>query len=170
MQVKQPPTILHRISYDQSDDIDEIRLPGTPPMGHANGWLFQLNYTNVEPYVKLFQTLRHYNLTLRQFSQHNIIDLLRVRKTTDNRVNYLHVLSNETWIRQNHEKVDKFRSQRWPSYPFETKFEFKKLIAKHVMTYHDLIVDDQIETILKQCSINTLTLCTGTYTDYIGFC
>jgi len=163
MQVKQPPTILHKISYDMSDDIDETRLPGNPLIGLANGWVFRLNDSNLSSYVSLFRTLRHYNLTLRQFSDHNIIDLIRVRATADNRVISLHFLSNDIWVRQNQEIVNKFRSERWPSYPFETKFELKKLISKHIITYHDLIVDDQLETILRQCSINTLTSCTGTY-------
>jgi hypothetical protein len=151
------------------DDTDETRLPGTPLIGHANGWLFKLNYDNLNVYPPLFKVLRRYNLSPRQFSERNIIDLINLKGTENKRLKSIRLLSNETWVRQHQDIVDNFRRCRWPSYPFETKFEIMKLISKHIITFHDLMVDEKAETILEQCSINTLIACTGTYNKLACF-
>ncbi len=161
MELKRPPIILRKTSHIFEDDVDETRLPGTPLIGHANGWLFKLNYTNLNVYKNLFTILRRYNLSPRQFSERNIIDLIHPI-TTAKRIKSVRLVSNYTWMQQNKDIVDNFRYRRWPSYPFETKFEIMKLISKHIITFHDLIVDEKVETILEQCSINTLIACTGT--------
>jgi hypothetical protein len=161
IEVKRPPIILQKISYKSEEDTDETRLPGTPSIGHANGWLFKLDYPNFNLYTTLFKVLRRYNLTPRQFNERNIIDLINLKVPEKQRLKSVRLLSNHIWIQQNQSIVDDFRYYRWPSYPFETKFEIMKLISKHIITFHDLIVDEKAETILKQCSINTLSACTG---------
>jgi hypothetical protein len=71
-------------------------------------------------------------------------------------------------VKQNQDKVDDFFNRRWPSYPFETKFEIMKLISKHIITVNDLIVDEQAESILKLCTINTLIALTGKYINLVS--
>jgi hypothetical protein len=161
IEVKRPPIILQKVNYSLEDDTDETRLPGTPSIGHANGWVFTLDYPNLNLYVSLFKVLRRYNLTPREFNERNIIDLINLKVTEKRRLKSVRLLSNHTWIHQNQNIVNDFRLRRWPSYPFETKFEIMKLISKHIITFHDLIVDEKAETILKQCSIHTLIACTG---------
>jgi hypothetical protein len=95
--------------------------------------------------------------------------LINLKGTENKRLKSIRLLSNETWVRQHQDIVDNFRRCRWPSYPFETKFEIMKLISKHIITFHDLIVDEKAETILEQCSINTLIACTGTYNKLACF-
>jgi hypothetical protein len=163
IELKRPPIILQKTSHITDDDIDETRLPGTPLIGHANGWLFKLNYKNLNVYTQLFKILRRYNLSPRQFSERNIIHLIDPIATARKHLKSVKFLSNDTWVQRNQDRVDDFRYRRWPSYPFETKFEIMKLISKHIITFHDLIVDEKAETILEQCSINTLIACTGTY-------
>jgi hypothetical protein len=79
------------------------------------------------------------------------------------------LISNEDWVKENQDKVDDFFNRRWPSYPFETKFEIMKLISKHIITVNDLIVDEQAENILKLCTTNTLIALTGKYIKLIAF-
>lgn len=81
----------------------------------------------------------------------------------------VHLVSNEEWVQQNQAKVKDFFERRWPSYPFETKFEIMKLISKHIITVNDLIVDEQAEDILKLCSTNTLVALTGNYLRQLRF-
>jgi hypothetical protein len=138
------------------DDTDETRLPGTPLIGHANGWLFKLNYDNLNVYPPLFKVLRRYNLSPRQFSERNIIDLINLKGTENKRLKSIRLLSNETWVRQHQDIVDNFRRCRWPSYPFETKFEIMKLISKHIITFHDLIVFFERKTLILFFQIKLL--------------
>jgi hypothetical protein len=70
--------------------------------------------------------------------------------------------------KKNQVKVNDFLVRRWPSYPFETKFEIMKLISKHTITVYDLIVDEQAEHILKMCTINTLIALTGKYSKLVS--
>lgn len=155
--------ILQTIRRKSHNGADETRLPGTPAIGHANAWIFKLDYTNLTGYTRLFKILRHYNLSPKQFSERSIIHLIHPASILEKRLKSIRLLSNDLWVRQNQHKVDDFRYRRWPSYPFETKFEIMKLISKHIITFHDLIVDEKVETILEQCSINTLIACTGTH-------
>jgi hypothetical protein len=164
IEVKRPPIILktQSISHMLFDHNDDTRLPGTALIGHANAWLFRLSSKNGPgQYIKLFTMLRRYNLTPNRFSEHNITYLISTLEAARRNLESIQLLSNEEWVKQNQSKVDDFLQRRWPSYPFETKFEIMKLISKHIITVHDLIVDEKAESILGQCSINTLIACTG---------
>ncbi len=149
------------VSHPLFDNNDETRLPGTALIGHANAWLLKLSSSNGNnEYERLFCTLRRYNLTQNKFSEANIIHLISTPDAARRNLESIQLLSNDQWVEQNKPKVDAFRQRRWPSYPFETKFEIMKLISKHIITVNDLIVDEKAESILQQCSINTLVACT----------
>ncbi|CAF3855780.1 unnamed protein product, partial [Rotaria sp. Silwood1] len=169
VEIKRPPIILKKqyvdcIMFDQND---EIRLPGTALIGHANAWFFKLSSTKFNhDYMELFKILRRYNLTQKRFSEHNIIDLIRTIESARRNLESIELLSNDIWLEQNIKKVNNFLAHRWPSYPFETKFEIMKLISKHIITVHDLIVDDKVESILGQCSISTLIACTDKIVEH----
>jgi hypothetical protein len=144
------------------DAHDETRLPGTPLIGHANVWLFKLSSNNLQrDYEKLFHILYRYNLTQRQFSGYNIIHLIRTKQAARKNLLSVKLISNDEWVKENQVQVNDFFNRRWPSYPFETKFEIMKLISKNIITVNDLIVDEQAEDILKLCTINTLIAVTG---------
>jgi hypothetical protein len=165
VEVRRPPSILKKqnISHALFENNDDTRLPGTALIGHANAWLFKLSSINCnQDYVRLFNMLRRYNLTQKQFSEFNIIELIsRTKAAEKNLFESIQLLSNDEWIEQNKTKIDDFLKRRWSSYPFETKFEIMKLISMHIITVNDLIVDEKAESILKQCSVNTLIACTG---------
>ncbi len=169
IELKRPPIILQTVSSRLKKGPIETRLPGTPAIGHANGWIFKLNYTNPNVYTQLFKILRRYNLSPKQFSGRNIIDLIHPVSAAKKCLKSVNVLSNDVWVRQNQDIVDNFRYHRWPAYPFETKFEIMKLVSKHIITFHDLIVDEKAENILEQCSVNTLVACTGIFNKLISF-
>ena len=149
---------------------NKTRLPGSLLIGHANAWLFKLSATDPpSDNVALFRILQRYNLSSRQFSGDNIIHLMSSLPTMKKNFDSVQLLSNDEWVRHNQDKVDNFRYRRWPSYPFETKFEIMKLISKHIITVNDLIVDEQAEDILNLCSTNTLVALTGNYARQLFF-
>jgi hypothetical protein len=145
----------------------ETRLPGNPLIGHANAWLFQLCPSQDE-YYKLFKALRRYNLCQQPLSENNIVHYISPGQSVQ-RFKYVQLLSNEIWIEQHRTKVNNFLEKRWPNYRFETKFEIMKLISKHIVTVHDLIVDEHmLDRILAKCSLNTFTICTGKSIEFFG--
>ena len=173
IELRRPPIILETqdISFMGYDTTNETRLPGTPLIGHANAWLFKLSSHNPsDDYQKLFNILHRYNLSHRKFSGFNIIHLIRTIEAARKNLESVQLISNDEWVKQNQDKVDDFFKRRWPSYPFETKFEIMKLISKHIITVNDLIVDEQAEDILKLCTINTLIALTGKYIKLVSLC
>jgi hypothetical protein len=160
--LKRAPIILHTYDNDRIDDPIETRLPGTPLIGRANAWLFQLSNNRIaDDYKDLFRILRHYNLSLQRFFEHHIIRLIYPLKAARENLRHVQVLSNDRWVKENRDRVDHFLNDRWPQYPFETKFEMMKLLSKHIITINDLIIDEQLDRILAQCSLNTFIACSG---------
>ena len=142
--------------------LNETRQPGSGLIGHANAWLFKLSPKNgITDYMTLFNILHRYNLCRRQFYPEKITHLVRATKDAREKLESIHLISNDEWVQTNQVKVDDFLGRRWPSYPFDTKFEIMKLISKHIITVYDLIVDEKAEDILKMCTINTLIALTG---------
>ena len=162
IQLKRPPVILHSYSNDLVDGDQKTRLPGTPLIGRANAWLFQLTGQQVtNNYVQLFQSLRCYNLTPRRFSEYHILRLIHPLEKAKECLHHVRVLSNNKWITDNQQLVDHFLAHRWLRYPFERKFEMMKLLSKHIITVNDLIMDEQLDQMLSQCSLSALIACTG---------
>lgn len=163
-EVAQPPMISQRTYISPFVDHREYtkRLPGNLMIAHANVWLFQLNpdddYSN---YKELFVLLNRHNLTPRAYRSEIIPDLVRVSDGAQSHLDSIKLLSNSQWIERNRSQVDEFRTRRWSTYSFDTKFEIMKLISKHIITVHDLVVDEHADGILRQCSIDTLNACTG---------
>ncbi|CAF1676730.1 unnamed protein product [Rotaria magnacalcarata] len=159
IELKRPPVILltHTISRMLGEESDEKRLPGWGPIGYANTWLFKVSINDQhDEYVKLFEILHRCNLSSRQFSQNDIINLTERMEDAQNNLESIPLIFNDDWVKENQAKVDDFFKLRWSPYPFETKFEIMKLISKRMITVYDLIIDQQAENILKLCSINTL--------------
>jgi hypothetical protein len=160
----------HNISGAGNDTSNETRLPGTLPIGHANAWIFKLSSENVHSdYVTLFRILHRSGLSPQQFTGEHIIHLMNSIQANKKNFVSVQLILNDDWVKQNQDKVDDFFNRRWPSYPFETKFEIMKLISKHIITVNDLIVDEQAENILKLCTTNTLIALTGKYIKLISF-
>ncbi|CAF4541298.1 unnamed protein product, partial [Rotaria sp. Silwood2] len=169
VEFKRPPIILEVRNKSNSlvDNFDENRLPGYGLIGHANAWLFKLSSQNLRnDYIKLFEILRRYNLSPREFSEFNIIQLIGTIQAARKNLESVLLISNDEWIKENQVKVDNFLNHRWPSYPFETKFEIMKLLSKHIITINDLIVDEKAEHILKKCTINTLIALTDKIVEF----
>ncbi len=165
LQVKRPPNISKTESIEQpSFQYDtQTRLPGNMLIGHANAWLIRLDSKNLNhTYRQLFEILHRHNLTEGRFSSNSIIPLIGTLDTAHKNLDSIQLLSNDDWVQQNKNKVEDFLNRRWSSYGFEQKFEIMKLIAKHIITVNDLVVDERAETILKECSTSTLIACTGT--------
>ncbi|CAF5190823.1 unnamed protein product, partial [Rotaria magnacalcarata] len=136
------------------EESDEKRLPGWGPIGYANTWLFKVSINDQhDEYVKLFEILHRCNLSSRQFSQNDIINLTERMEDAQNNLESIPLIFNDDWVKENQAKVDDFFKLRWSPYPFETKFEIMKLISKRMITVYDLIIDQQAENILKLCSI-----------------
>ncbi|CAF3432324.1 unnamed protein product [Rotaria sp. Silwood1] len=169
IEIKRPPIILEirNQNHPKCDGSNENRLPGYGLIGHANAWIFKLSSLNLrDDYVKLFKVLRRYNLSPRQFSEFNIMQLIRTVEAARKNLESVSLISNDEWIEQNQVNVNNFLNCRWPSYPFETKFEIMKLISKHIITVNDLIVDEHAEHILKICTINTLIALTDKIVEF----
>lgn len=166
LEVKTPPIIKQETFIPFSCDANEHqkRLPGSNLIGHANVWLFRLASDQLDrDYADLFQCLSRHNLTAKPFTPQLINHLVSSPEQARQNFDHVKLLSNNVWIERNQEKVHTFLRQRWPSYSFLTKFELMKLISKHIITVHDLIVDDQAERLLRRCSLATLTACTGQF-------
>lgn len=164
LEIKRAPTILDAKVTDSLEYIrsDETRLPGNVLIGHANAWLFKLSAEDLRSdYIKLFTILSRQNLSARQFSGEMIVHLMSSTESIRRNFHSIQLVSNDEWIKQNQIQVNQFFQHRWPSYPFETKFEIMKLLSKHVITVNDLIIDQQAEEILKRCTMNTLVAVTG---------
>ncbi|CAF4753912.1 unnamed protein product [Rotaria sp. Silwood1] len=169
IEIKRPPIILEirNQNHPKCDGSNENRLPGYGLIGHANAWIFKLSSLNLrDDYVKLFKVLRRYNLSPRQFSEFNIMQLIKTVEAARKNLESVSLISNDEWIEQNQANVNNFLNCRWPSYPFETKFEIMKLISKHIITVNDLIVDEHAEHILKICTINTLIALTDKIVEF----
>lgn len=160
MQMKRPPLIILRKQVETPHYDDEIntRLPGNQTMGHAYVWLFRLATSN---YTELFNILNKHNLTARRFTSDLMKQLLSSLNDACENLLCIALFSSNTWIQNNQEKVNEFLEIRWPSYPFETKFEIMKLISKHIITVQELVLDENMGNILRQCSMSTLIACTG---------
>lgn len=167
VQLKRPPVILHSYSNDLVDADQKTRLPGTPLIGRANAWLFQLTGQRAtNDYRQLFQSLRLYNLTPKRFSEHYILSLVYPLQKARECLHHVRILSNDKWVADNQQMVDQFLKHRWSNYPFETKFEIMKLISKHIITVNDLVMDEQLDQILAQCSLGTLIACTDKIIEF----
>lgn len=172
IQIKQPPVILQKVSEQSANSGHEKRLPGTPLIGHANAWLVYLSGQNVnKDYIRLFQILNYYNLTPKRFFRQNILKLMNDSMKQDNYTYFRHVdfLSNDQWMKENRQLVDHFLNNRWPRYPFEIKFEIMKLLSKHILTIHNLIIDDQFDLILAKCSLNIVINCAEKIVTYASY-
>lgn len=135
-------------------------MPGTPLIGRANAWLFQLVGNKVtDNYVKLFRILRRYNLSPERFVEHHILHLIHPIRVARESLRHVQIISNEQWVNENREKVNYFFNHRWPRYLFETKFEIMKLLSKHIITINDLIIDEELDAVLAQCSVHTIIAC-----------
>jgi hypothetical protein len=164
IQIKQPPAILQKVSDENEYSGHETRMPGTPLIGHANAWLVQLSGKTInKDYINLFQILCNYNLTSHRFLHQPILSLIYPLHAARAYLRQVHVLSNNGWMTENRQLVNHFLEYRWPRYPFEIKFEIMKLLSKHIITIHDLIIDEQLDRILAQCSLNTVIACTGKF-------
>jgi hypothetical protein len=160
--LKRAPIILHTSSNNLVDATTETRLPGTPLIGRANAWLFQLTTNRIaDDYRNLFQILHRYNLSSQRFFKQYILRLIYPLDAARENLRHVEVLSNDQWVQENRDRVDHFLNNRWPLYPFETKFELMKLLSKHIITINDLIIDEQLDRILAQCSVNTFIACSG---------
>ncbi|UJR19685.1 hypothetical protein I4U23_022819 [Adineta vaga] len=152
IEVKRPPMIIHvEKSGVGSGQLfsRETRLPGNPYMGHANAWLFQLDPSQ-NLYCRLFEVLRRYSLCRQPLSENNIVHFINPQQKTQ-RLKY---------VQQHRTSIQNFLNNRWPNYSFETKFELMKLISKHIITVHDLVVDEHLlDKILAKCSLKTFTAC-----------
>ncbi len=162
IQLKRSPCILHTYSTDENGEKYDTRMPGTPLIGRANAWLFQLTGQKFgNDCIRLFQILRRYNLTPKQFFDCHILHSIKSLSAARAFLRHVQMLSNDEWVKRNREIVNHFLNIRWPQYPFETKFEIMKLLSKHIITIHDLIIDQQLDKILSLCSLNTFIACTG---------
>ncbi|UJR07128.1 hypothetical protein I4U23_011416 [Adineta vaga] len=167
IELKRPPVIIHSYSNNQNDEKIDLRMPGTPLIGHANAWVFQLNSQKfTDDYSRLFHILRLHNLSSRRFIERNIWYLIYPIRTAREYLRHVQILSNNEWIKDNREIVNRFLNNRWPQYPFETKFELMKLLSKHIITIHDLIIDENLDKILAQCSLNTFIACVNKIIEF----
>ncbi|CAF2744395.1 unnamed protein product [Rotaria sp. Silwood2] len=158
-----PPTILETTGNDSSipESSEEKRLPGFELIGHANVWLFKLAPDEADDNIKkLFDLLHDNNLSPGNLFKSDIIRSIKNIDFAKKNFEPMTLISNDKWILENQAKIDKFFNHQWSLYPFETKFEVMKLISKHIITVHDLIVDEQVEHILQLCSIDTLVALT----------
>ncbi|CAF1664186.1 unnamed protein product, partial [Adineta ricciae] len=167
VELKRPPVIIQTYSDAQTNEKIDVRMPGTPLIGHANAWVFQLNSSRiVYEYGKLLNILCCHNLSPRQFAQRNALYcIFPIQKAREN-LRHVQILSNIDWVNENRRIVDRFLHDRWPRYPFEIKFELMKLISKHIITIHDLIVDESLDKILEQCSLDTFIACVNKIIEF----
>jgi hypothetical protein len=139
---------------------DEIRLPGSTLIGRANAWLLRIGSDS-----KIYQTfanlLDRYHLCAKDCQASNIVPLLTSVHQHAQRLINIDLLLMKEWHEKNRLAIERFSYQRWPFFPFATKFEIMKLICKHIITVNDLILDERLEFILGKMSSNTLAACVG---------
>ena len=161
MEVRRPPIILEITETEVLDQSNKtkIRYPGTPIIGNADAWLFQLDQNNSEDnYRQLFAMLHRLNLS---DMSHGNFNLQRLQQGQRNDAINILLVPHDAWIERNQDRVLHFLKNQWQSYSFETKFELMKLIARRLMTVHDLVTDQRLEIILRQISIKLFMACIG---------
>ena len=159
-EIRRPPFISHVINSSEETLDGGIRLPGVTLIGRANAYMFRLP-PDKKIYGQFGEILVKYRLCEKQFQARNIVDLLTTSVVNASILSHIDLLSLQDWSEKHRDDIDRFRSQRWPLFPFETKFEMMKLISKHIITVHDLILDDRLEFVLSQMTPDTFMACIG---------
>ncbi|UJR11158.1 hypothetical protein I4U23_015339 [Adineta vaga] len=157
-EIRRAPYISYvKQTVDGTDNL-EIRLPGLILVGRANAWLFRIK-SEASIYKEFVDLLHKYRLCEKHIQGSNIIHLLKSANDDSQRLTHIDTLSMNEWNQKHREAIIEFKLNRWPSFPFETKFELMKLISKHIITINDLILDERLESILSKMSQNTLIVC-----------
>ncbi|CAF4493058.1 unnamed protein product, partial [Rotaria sp. Silwood2] len=157
-EVRRPPCIssVRKVRADGSEN--EIRLPGSTLIGRTNAWLL-----NIGSDPKIYQTfanlLDRYHLCAKHCQISDMVPLLTSVHQHAQCLIHIDLLLLKEWHEKNRLAIEQFCYQRWPFFPFETKFEIMKLISKHIITVNDLISDERLEFILGQISPSTLAAC-----------
>jgi hypothetical protein len=135
-EIRRPPfmSYLEGLGDDKSET--EVRIPGPTLIGRANAWIVRLQ-PDLESYETFSSILVKYRLCEKKFQADNLVDLLRTSNENSHIFSHIDVLLLKEWIKENQNIMDRFGSQRWPLFPFETKFEIMKLISKHIITIND---------------------------------
>lgn len=156
-EIRRPPCIsCVRTRISNSNRIeDEIRLSGSSLIGRANAWLIRIG---PEPkiHADFASLLVQHRLCAKGWKVSSAIDQYAERLTV-----HIDLLLMKEWREKYRVIIDRFLFKRWPSFPFETKFEIMKLISKYIITIYDLIVDERLEFILGKMSAKTLVACVG---------
>ncbi|CAF0888246.1 unnamed protein product [Didymodactylos carnosus] len=152
LEIRRPPIIIHVKHFPLTLRRDETRLPGSLLIGQSNAWLFQIKGSNMQGlvyndlinhYSNMFRYLSRHNLCPSKFTQNNIKYLVSSQEASE-RLKKVILLSNENWINDHKILFNNFINIRWPKFSFEIKFELMKLISKHLITAHDLVVDENL--------------------------
>ncbi|CAM4955855.1 unnamed protein product [Rotaria socialis] len=150
------------ISYVQRARADsshnEIRLPGSTLLGRANAWLLRIG-SDPKIYQTFANLLDRHRLSAKHCQASNMVPLLTSVLQHSQQFIHINLLLMKEWQEKNRLAIARFSSQRWPYFPFQTKFEIMKLISKHIITVNDLILDERLEFILRKMSSNTLAAC-----------
>jgi hypothetical protein len=144
---------------------DEIRLPGSPLIGQANVWLLKIG-SEPKIYEDLASLITQYHLCSKDWQMSNTVPLLTSIHQHAQQTIHIDLLIMKEWREKNLSAIERFVSQQWPFFPFETKFEIMKLISKHIITINDLILDERLQFILGKMSFNTLAACIGKSRNY----
>lgn len=164
-QVGKSPQITQKIGNSPLVELwdSQTRLPGKNLIGHANVWLFRLSSNITDPACSsLFKELSDHHLIPKQYKPEQMQQLVKSTTTPQIYIDSAKLISNSLWVEKHQQQIYNFGNFLWPSFPFETKFEIMKLISQHIITAHDLVLDENVEPILKQCSMGTFLACTGT--------
>ena len=156
-EIRRPPCIsCIRTRIASSNCIeDEIRLAGSPLIGRANAWLFGIG-PEPKTYADFASILIQHQLCAKGWE----VSLSATDPCVERLID-IDLLLMKEWREKYRVIIERFLVKRWPSFPFETKFEIMKLISKYIITIHDLIVDERLEFILSKMSANTLAACVG---------
>ncbi|CAF3858814.1 unnamed protein product, partial [Rotaria magnacalcarata] len=137
---------------------DEIRLPGSTLIGRANAWLLRIG-SDPKIYHTFANLLDRYHLSAKSCLASNMVPLLTSVLQHSQQFIHINLLLMKEWHEKNRLAIERFSYQRWPYFPFQTKFEIMKLISKHIITINDLILDERLESILCKMSSDTLAAC-----------
>jgi len=159
-EIRRPPFISHVTKPGDETSDSGIRMPGSTLLGRANAYIFRFQ-PDLKVYEQFGEILVKYRLCEKHFQARNIVDLLRTSDENASILTHIDLLSLEDWNEKHRDDIDRFRSQRWPLFPFEIKFEVMKLISKHIITIHDLILDDRLVFVLSQITLDTFIACIG---------